>query len=459
MVAPVRDSASSNVFGGGAAALSVAHSLGSGSGSNRLLVAVCCARGSSNAGTKASGLACGGQAPTGQLADIEVDRFGNFVNLQRFYWLDADLPAGSGSVNVTGTGGATSFANTLATMSWDGAEQVAPPNGTPTTVASNVGASSTPITTVAADADVFDALVVWLTGTGFGLTPGGGQSELSDVAISGADRLGTSAENIATPGAQSQTWSWTPDALMYAAGALEVAGAGGAPPAPTVGVETGNLAQGDGAAPFSHTLTNADSRIVLVMTVAETGGMEPTGVTHDGDAMTLVATAVSTVGAGNRTALWAILRGDDGTFPAGVYSIVLAGGDAGTRAFAVELNDAEQAITALTDTDNVGSASSISTSDTPLKTNSMAVGIAGHGEDPTAFNSPPSGSGTWTRLFDDYAFASSAQFVGAFQSLSTLGAVTYTESVFGTWNRASMILTIWPAVAASADNPFFHNSF
>ena len=445
---------SSGTQGGSSAAISVAHTVPA-QDQDRVVVAHFFSRGSSNAGSKVGGIQLNGVSPSGTLADVEANEFGNFVNLQTVYWLENDLPNNgtASSFNVTGTTGAANFQTGIIIVSMTSAFQGAPTAGTPVTNTGTPTTSSCSVTTTATNALVIDGLGVWHTGTISGVTPTAGQTEAGDIGPASADRMSVGYESAPTVTTYTQTWSWTGSANLYVARALAVENTTGSSP---INVETG--AQGTAGAPVSHTLTGAANRIVLVETSDE-GTNFPSGVTYNGVAMTLIVQAQSVVGAGNTTSLWGIL---DVSLPgAGTYNVVVSGTgyDGNSRVRVTEINNALQALPTGSQIDdaNAGAVATITATATAPSGFVLGWGLASHGNDANAFTATPSGTGTWVRRFTDFDGGASIHTVGATQQFfESAGSKDYTETSAVSWNRASSLVAFFRAFSEAAENTFFH---
>jgi len=210
-------------------------------------------------------------------------------------------------------------------------------------------------------------------------------------------------------------------------------------------VELDNIATGNAGASVSHTLTDKDHRVVLVF-VDDESETQASGVTYDGEAMTQVVASTSTPGAGNASSMWAILDADlPGS--AGSYSVVVSGLDAGASVTVVELNNVAQIIPTGNRIDNTETgATNVSTSTaTAGPRDSIAVGALGMGDTADTILDPPTGTGTWTRLFSNDA--SSARYKGAYSKLfNNPGDKDYTETGSSSdWFRSSQTLAIFMA--------------
>lgn len=448
---PNQDATTQGSFGGSSQAINSPLTIGAGVGNNRILVAFVGARGSSNAGTKASSIAFDNQPPTGQLSDVEVDRFGNFGNLQGFYWLDGALPVTAGTYALTGTTGFAAFNTGVAQLSATLAAQTAPTEGV-NQDATNQGDSTVTVTTTAGNAMVLDAVNVWHGAGITNVTPTAGQTEAQDVNYTGNDQLGLGYETVPAAGAEVQTWDWAGSALMYAALAVAINHSG----SPSVGIVPGNQAAGVGGTPFSHTLTAAPNRGVLIE-ISDESTAFATAVTWNGTPAQIVNQSVSFIGAGNTTEQWVAFPAD--SVPAGPYTVsVTHPGGAGARVRAVELNNIDQQVPAAAQRDTAaeGSTTAITATATRPSSVCLATGCAGHGLDPTPFDATPSGTGTWSRRYTDINPPTSSHFVGADQFLSAAGGtLVYSETAPSAWNRASSCVAIWSPADEAIVSTFF----
>lgn len=450
------DSTASTTGGGGGQSYSAAHTIAA-SGNNRILIAVFFGYAGSNAATKFSSVQYNGVAPTGQLTpDTETNRFGNYGSISVYYWLESALPANGSptSYNVTATSATGQYNGGLATISFTGATQGAP-EATGRNTGLDATSSSVSVTTVSTNDVIVDAIGV-ITGTITGVTPTAGQTEVQDIGPAGGMRLGLGYEAVSAAQAYSQTWSWTNTSSFDLQFGLAIAPAGGAG-GPVV-IETGNLSGGTCGSSFNHTLTGNANRLVLVL-IDDESQTQATGVTYNGVAMTPIAASTSTVGAGNASSIWGILNS---SLPAGgTYAVSVSGLDAGAYAQCVELNNVAQVIPsgAAVDTTETGAVATTTATATAPSGDSIGVGCAGHGNDGTPFNNPPTGTGTWTRLFSNFNPPSSCYFVGAYQNFTTSGSKNYTETSSAAWNRASQCLAIFAAFAEQDNNAPFWSVF
>jgi hypothetical protein len=183
-------------------------------------------------------------------------------------------------------------------------------------------------------------------------------------------------------------------------------------------------------------------------------------VTYNGVAMTQIITSTATDGAGNASSMWGILDAD---LPAsgGTYSVVVSGLDSGAYARAIEMNNVDQVIPtgSAIDENATGNVTTSTTTVTAPSGYSLALGCCGMGNDVASFNSPPTGTGTWTRLFDDFNPPSSAHWDGAYQAFTSSGSKDYTETASAGWYRASHLVAVFaayvPPAAAALNAPFF----
>jgi hypothetical protein len=452
-VAIAYDNTASTTGGGGGQPYTASHTIAA-SGNNRILVAVFFGIGSSNAASKFTSVQYNGVAPSGQLTpDTETNRYGNYGSVSVYYWLESDLPANGTptSYNVTATSATGQYNGGLATISFTGASQ-ATPEATGRNTGLDATSSSVSVTSVTANDAIVDAVGVF-TGSITGVSPTAGQTEVQDIGPAGGMRLGLGYELVTTAQAYSQTWSWTPTSSFDLQFGLAIAPAGAAN-TPVV-IETGNLSGGTCNASFNHTLTGNANRLVLVY-IDDESTSQATGVTYDGVAMTQIVASTSTTGAGNASSIWGILDADLPT-SGGTYAVSVSGLDSGAYAQCVELSNVSQVIpsgSAIAHTETGAVTTTTATATAPAG-NSMAVGCAGHGQDGTPFNNPPSGTGTWTRLSSAYNPPSSCYLVGAYQAFTTSGSKSYTETVPTAWNRASQCLAIFAAFTEPTDNAIF----
>ena len=325
-----------------------------------------------------------GVSPSAQLTpDVEASKFAaNTFSIQCFIWNDSILPSGSGTFACTATTSAAGSNETgQVVIAFTGVEQVTPqPQGRATSTSADTSSSVT-VTPTVDGSYVVDCHGRWEVSAPAGnSTPGTGQTEVADFQpMSTFFRVASSYEAIATGGsAESQTWSWVGDTEVWTAFAIVLR------PfiaSTNIQIETGNYVEGDGGASFSHTLTAAANRVVLVF-VDDESETHPTGITYDGVSMTSIEEVTETEGLGNAGSLWAIFDAD---LPvgAGTFSVVVSGLDAGAGADAVEINGIDQVIPmpAQIDSDTTSAAVlSLTASPTvPLGGESILVGMGANG--------------------------------------------------------------------------------
>ena len=116
---------------------------------------------------------------------------------------------------------------------------------------------------------------------------------------------------------------------------------------------------------------------------------------------------------------------------------------------------------AAVDTNETGDVATSSTTVTAANDYSISVGALGFGNDTASFDNPPSGTGTWTRLFEIYGPPTSAWYGGAYQKWTSSGSKIYTETADMTWFRASQIQAVFAAYSAPTEeeNTFFPYDF
>lgn len=451
------DNTASATGGGGGTSYSASHLLAA-AGNSRILVAKFFGVGPSNAATKFSSVLCNGVAPTGQLTpDVEYNRYGNYGSVSVYYWLESSLPANGTptSYNVTATSATGQWNGHLVTLSATGVAQVAP-SVIGRSSAQDATASSVSLTTTVANSLIVDAVAV-VSSAVPSVTPTAGQTEVQDVGATATYRFGLAYEAVGAVASYSQTWSWTNTSTFNMSFALALAPATASS---VVNVEVANLATGNSGTPVSHTLTAKANRGVLVF-IDQESTTQATGVTYNSIPMTRVVFSTSAVGVGNASSIWAILQSQL-PVAAGSYSVAVSGLGATAGVAVVEINNVAQVIPSGTaiDTNETGDVSTSTATITAPSGDSLAVGCAGLGNDVTTFNTPPSGTGTWTRLFTMYAPPTSAHFVGAYQKFSSSGAKNYTETSPATWFRESQCLAVFAGfVPQTANAPFFGCTF
>jgi hypothetical protein len=450
MPAPTYD-ATAGVVASGTSSGNASHSLGSGSGNNRIVLLWCFSRGNSEADTAITGCTYNGSS-------AGVTYYGSYrtgaafnVRVTLYYVLDAALPASSGSYNAacSSSGGQQTG---IVAVSFTGANQSAP-FGNETQVAREsavdpINDSLTPSgASVIVDADACDLF------GGSATTTQTGQTERFDGAGS-TDLLAlvSTRSSSATPNAGTLGWDRSTAPNRSEHWLIEVMGVG-------ANVEVGNIAQGNAGSTTSHTLTTKENRGVIVL-IDDESQSHATGVTYNGVSMTLVCQDTSTQGAGNAASMWFILDADLPTGGAS-YNVSVSGLDSGASVTVIEVNGIAQVIPsgAAVDTNNTGNVSTSSTTVTAPAGNSVSVGCLGYGNDTATFISPPTGTGTWVRPFSPiYGPPTSAWLGAAYQYWTTSGSKTYTESADGNWFRSAHLHAVFaeytPPAAADFDTWF-----
>ena len=422
-----------------------------GSGSNRYLLAFLWGYAGSDAACDYASVQYNSVSMT-LVGTIGTNRYGNYCKCS-VYRLTAPS---SGSNNFTCQANGSLYNGGVHLLALDGVSQSAPEaTNTNFNNSSSLTSFSSSVTTLTNNAWVIDGLLQ-VGGTASTLAANSGQTARSSpLAVTGTVGAGLSTEIQPTAGSETQGWSWTGSSNMVIHYLLSLA-----PAVEGVNIETGNIAQGNAGGSTSHTLTTSDNRGVIVL-IDDESTSQASGVTYNGAAMTLVVSSTSSVGAGNASSMWFILDAD---LPAGgsSYNVVVSGLDSGASVTVVEINNVAQIIPtgSAVDTTESGDVSSSSTTVTAPDGDSISIGALGYGNDTASFDNPPTGTGTWTRMFEIYGPPASAWYGGAYQAWSTAGSKTYTESVDTSFFRASHIQAVFAAYSAVSDNaPFFGCNF
>lgn len=343
-----------------------------------------------------------------------------------------------------------------ASLSYRGVDVVTPFDTTPTTATGSTGVPDpASITTLTPNAQVVavgfnDNDNVTYTGYSSGYTTRV-DSFQNDSGTGNGATLGIIDRSVASAGAEDPS-AWT-SAETEEWGAITLALRPNG-----VNIETGNLAQGNAGGTTSHTLTNKANRGVIVLIDLE-GTTQASAVTYNGVNMTLVASSTTVVGAGNASSMWVIF---EGLLPssAGSYNVSVTGLSSAASVSVVELNNVEPVVPSgsQVDTNETGDVATSSTTVTAPGGNSISVGALGYGNDTANFNNPPSGTGTWTRLFQIINPPTSAHYGGAYQKWTVGGSKTYTETADANWFRASHIQAVFAEFQAGAGNTFFNRN-
>lgn len=194
--------------------ISFTHSLGQGSGNNRIVVVGITLVGG---GSQHSGVSVtyNGVSMT-QLSVVNENYFGRWFSQRVFYLLDASLPASSGSYTVSMPAPTSGpYDGGMIASSYYDVEQSAPPyvadsdNGNPLS-----GAVTTPITLVAASGMMVDSFGIEDAGA-TAISPGSGQTEREEVARSNL-RANLTDEAFASSGSNSM--AETPNGNYYSYG-------------------------------------------------------------------------------------------------------------------------------------------------------------------------------------------------------------------------------------------------
>lgn len=220
---------------------------------------------------------------------------------------------------------------------------------------------------------------------------------------------------------------------------------------PDINIKTAAIVQGSVGSPPSLVVSALDTKKIAIVMLDEESSAQASAVTLGGVAMTKVLDATAVEGANNAQSMWALLDKD---FPAGAgpHAVAVTGSGVGAACTVFYLRNAQQVIpsgAAVDTTVSVTPELSITSTATAPSGNSLAVGGAGHGDETGQdWNATPTGTGTWSRLFDNDPV--SAFYVGGWQKFTSSGSKNYTESVASnTWNRATSLLAIF----AEAKNP------
>ena len=335
-------------------------------------------------------------------------------------------------------------------LAYSGVNTAAPFDVSYTTATGTGGVANPPSTTTLTDGAFVMAIGFQDDDTGFtSLSSGYDEREQVTLASSGnGASLGICDVEKASAGAEDPGGFSSSDAEEWGAITLVLRpiGDGFAP----VGIETGNVAQGTAGGTTAHTLTTSSNRAVLVL-VDDESTTQATGVTYNGVAMTLVASSTATTGAGNASSMWMILEAD---LPVGgaSYNVSVSGLDAGASVSVIELNNVAQVIPSgsAVDTTETGAVLTSTATVTAPEGKSLSVGCLGQGAyAAVTLNSPPTGTGTWTRLFTIGDPPSSAELGCGYQRWTTSGSKSYTETASGgpNWFRASQIHAVFAAYA------------
>jgi len=414
-----------------------------GSGSNRILVLCIATKGNSPSESSLTSVTLDG-TPFTQAA-TETSAGSGFVTRSSIYYLlDADIPDPSpGTLTISSN---NSQGVVWALVEIDGASQSSVPDGFSENGSNSSQGSWSNSSTHSGDPLCIDAMSHDVNVSG---TADSGQTERADLSANNGTLFVSTEEDISSP--VTMGWTWTPNSNRQA---HCIACFAGAIPAPNI--ETGNLAQGNAGGTTSHTLTTEENRGVLVL-IDDESTTQASAVTYNGVNMTLVASSTATTGVGNASSMWFILDED---LPAGgaSYNVSVTGLDAGASVSVVELNNVDQVIPtgSAVDTTETGAVLTSDAVATAPDGNSIAVGVLGQGNSPTVtLNDPPTGTGTWTRLFKINSPPTSAEFGCGYQNFTSSGSKTYTETGTGgsDWFRASQILAIFAEF--SGDNAVF----
>jgi len=205
--------------------VTVSHTLGDGSGNDRIVFAFVEAIGG---GSHVFGTAeYDGQVMT-QLAQVDGTVFGAESTITIFYLLDTDLPATSGTYDFDYEINAGAYGSIGCVVSYTGSDQVAPPFQTSSSSVGGGGSGADISTNITPGSS--PGLLVDFAGGGGTTTltgsPGTGQTERLDTAD--ADEYLWSSEKSYSSTAANST-EWTPSANWYTALHLvaEAADAGG----------------------------------------------------------------------------------------------------------------------------------------------------------------------------------------------------------------------------------------
>lgn len=210
--------------------ISVSHSLGYGSGNNRLLVVAVVSLGPSpHTVTSAT---YNGVAMTLIHQENSPTYFGRMVSVEYYGLLDASLPASSGSytASLTVTG---PYGGCIGVASYTGVDQTTFPsnhaqgnnfNNPPLS-----GQFSTSITVAGSAGILLDAAGIESSDTAAAFTPGSGQTERVDYSYGSNPQLVLSDKPFTSSGSNSMAQTPDQSYWAYAHAVLEVLEAGGGP--------------------------------------------------------------------------------------------------------------------------------------------------------------------------------------------------------------------------------------
>jgi hypothetical protein len=177
-----------------------------GSGSNRAFLAVLMKYGSGTGDF--TSISFNGVSMTA-LSNVASDRYGNYVRVSSLYLLESSLPTG-GAYNFKATSPSDLWNGGCSLFSLAGVSQVAP-EATVTAYdnTSNLSSYSNSITTLTNGAWILEAMGVWGSGSLSAFAPASSQTAIHQFPIvSSNPYLGTSYEEKATAGSETNGWSW-----------------------------------------------------------------------------------------------------------------------------------------------------------------------------------------------------------------------------------------------------------
>ena len=396
---PLSYDATAGAVASGTSSGNASHALGSASGNDRIVLIWCFSNGNTESDTAITACTYNGSSTGVVLVGTYTTGTGFNLRITLYRVLDAALPSSSGSYNAACTSNNGQVTGVCA-ISYDGADQSDPFGGEyQIGRLSAVNPINDSVTTDTVDSVVIDACAADLY-SGSATTTQSGQVERYDYGGTLTMLSLVSTRPSATTGSWTLGWNFSgsPNRSQHYLIELHAADTGSG----EVIIETTNLAQGNAGGTTSHTLTTNANRGVIVLIDVE-GTSQATGVTYNSVAMTQVVSSTSSVGLGNASSMWFIL---DANLPAGgaSYNVSVSGLSSAASVTVVELNNVAQVIPsgAAVDTNETGDVATSSTTVTAANDYSISVGALGFGNDTASFDNPPSGTGTWTRLFEIY---------------------------------------------------------
>lgn len=423
--------------------ISVSHSLGSGSGNNRIVFVTILTVGGT--GNTISACTYDG-VQMNLLRQLSYTYYGRETWVRTYYLLDASMPSSSGTKTAAVTFSGDAYYGIVSAVSYEDVKQTAPSYASSSAFGEpQSGQYSTSITTSAVSGMLVDFGGVekstYLAAT---QTPGSGQTERLDylyetILLAISEKVFSSAGSNSMSQTPDSTYAYYGHIVVEledysATGGMVLLGSGG------YSVASGTAVSG------SYTCHTGTNRKLLVAVCAEqSAGLNVNSVTYNGVSLTKImeidhSTTYNVVA-------WFYM--DDSSFPSTAGTYTLQANFSGTAypgmLMVMELGGAEQGAPDAYASSETSSSATISTSITTLSNDSWIVGAVVSGEE-VSYN-PQSGQ---TELVEISEVPSSggASSVMGYEEISVAGSTSMDWLATPTANRLlQAVLAIAPAQA------------